>query len=499
LGDIDERAAAVIAPSRIALGVFVGQDRALRLENGAADDVLRGDQLEFGVRALLIDTWYGVLDGGSVRTDLGPYDDERALVVDELGEEVVAAGERVGGRIGVGASDGKRRTFLCHGLCELGATDLPTALADIREFLEDNPREVLIILIQDAISPRDTEGAFEESGLIDFVYPHTPGAKLPTLREMIRRDERVLVMAEEDASGVDWYQQGFELTQETPFKFQSPEEFSCKLNRGERSSPLFLLNHWIEKATPSPSDAAEVNAFDFLLERARRCEKQRGKLPNLVAVNFYDRGEVLEVVDELRFVARQELLFGLHVHVGIDDPEKAIHVANGMRVHLPIVLALSTNSPFWRGVPTGLMSTRTPIFKSFPRVGIPPRYESWDDFQSRVEFMVEANVVDDYTYFWWDVRPHPNLGTVETRICDAQTRLEHTMAIAALIQAMCKELAEHYEAGYELSTYPQEMLEENKWLAARHGLEGELVDLPRSSRVAAVDLARRLVERLRPH
>jgi carboxylate-amine ligase len=212
-----------------------------------------------------------------------------------------------------------------------------------------------------------------------------------------------------------------------------------------------------------------------------------------------DRPRYLEVVDALRFVARQELLFGLHVHVGIDDPEKAIHVANGMRVHVPILLALSSNSPFWRGVPTGLMSTRTPIFKTFPRVGVPPRYQSWSDFESRVEFMVRAKAVDDYTYFWWDVRPHPNLGTVEIRVCDAQTRLEHTIALAALIQAMCKELVEHHDAHHELGTYPREMLDENKWLAARYGLEGELVDLPQSSRVASIDLARRLVERLRPH
>lgn len=263
-------------------------------------------QLDFGVRALLIDTWYGVPDGGEVRTDLSAYDNERALVVEELGQGVVAAAERLGGRLGVGASDGKRQTYLCHGLCEIGVTGLATGLADIREFLEENPREVLIIFIQDTISPKDTEKAFDESGLIDFVYTHTPGAKLPTLREMIRRGERVLVMAEEDASGVDWYQQGFELTQETPFKFESPEEFSCKLNRGERTSPLFLLNHWIEKATPAPGDADKVNAFDFLLERARRCEKQRGMLPNLVAVNFYDRGRVLEVVDELNGFSRSE-------------------------------------------------------------------------------------------------------------------------------------------------------------------------------------------------
>jgi carboxylate-amine ligase len=113
--------------------------------------------------------------------------------------------------------------------------------------------------------------------------------------------------------------------------------------------------------------------------------------------------------------------------------------------------------------------------------------------------MVRANAVEDYTYFWWDVRPHPNLGTIEIRVCDAQTRLEHTVALAALIQAMCKELVEHYDARHVLGTYPREMLDENKWLAARYGLEGELVDLPSSSRVTSIDLARRLRDRLRPH
>jgi carboxylate-amine ligase len=212
-----------------------------------------------------------------------------------------------------------------------------------------------------------------------------------------------------------------------------------------------------------------------------------------------ERERYHEILDALAFVARQELLFGLHVHVGVDDPEKAIHVANGMRVHIPLLLALSSNSPFWRGMQTGMMSARTPIFRLLPRVGIPPRFEGWSDYQARIDFMVEAGAVADYTFLWWDVRPHPQLGTIEVRCCDAQTRLRHTIALAALIQAMCKELAEHYEAGYELGTFPHELLEENKWLAARHGLRGELIDLPKASRTPARELARRLVERLRPH
>ncbi len=206
-----------------------------------------------------------------------------------------------------------------------------------------------------------------------------------------------------------------------------------------------------------------------------------------------------DLVDALRFVARQEVIFGVHVHVSIDDPDKAIHVANGMRVHVPVLLALSANSPFWQGDPTGLASARTPIFRQFPRVGIPPHYRDWEDYQRRIEFMMEAGVIADYTYLWHDVRPHPDFGTVEIRVMDSQTRLEHTLGIAALIQALARELAEHFESGKPLSSYPLEMLDENKWLAARHGLDHELVDLPRSERVSTRELAARLIERMHDH
>ncbi|MGH2856871.1 MAG: carboxylate-amine ligase [Solirubrobacteraceae bacterium] len=206
-----------------------------------------------------------------------------------------------------------------------------------------------------------------------------------------------------------------------------------------------------------------------------------------------------DLISALRFVARQELIFGMHVHIGIDDPDKAIHVANGMRVHIPVLLGLSANSPFWRGDPTGLASTRTPIFRAFPRVGIPPTYADWEDYERRIEFMIEAGVIEDYTYLWHDVRPHPSFGTVEIRVMDSQTHVEHSLGLAALVQALVRELSDHFEAGRSLSRYPFEMLDENRWLAARHGLEGELVDLPGSDRVATRTLARRLIERMRDH
>ena len=146
-----------------------------------------------------------------------------------------------------------------------------------------------------------------------------------------------------------------------------------------------------------------------------------------------------------------------------------------------------------------MLSARTPIFRAFPRVGIPPRYEDFDDWSRRIEFMVESRTINDYTYLWYDVRPHPKFGTVEIRVMDSQTRLEHTLGLAALVQAMVKELAEHFDSGEPLSRYPYEMLDENKWLAARHGLDGELVDLPSQERVPTQALARRLLDRLHGH
>src|SRR4051794_26812780 len=130
-----------------------------------------------------------------------------------------------------------------------------------------------------------------------------------------------------------------------------------------------------------------------------------------------------ELISALRFVARQELIFGLHVHVGVEGADKAIHVADGMRVHLPVLLALSVNSPFWRADASGLHSTRTPIFRAFPRVGVPPAYRTWQGYADQIDFMTGSGVMEDYTYLWYDVRPHPALGTVEIRVCDSQTRI----------------------------------------------------------------------------
>jgi carboxylate-amine ligase len=270
-----------------------------------------------------------------------------------------------------------------------------------------------------------------------------------------------------------------------------------------------LMESVLEIATTPCRDTAEAGAeLRALRRQVQASAAERGMAIGSAGTHPFamwedqrisQRQRYRDLVAALRFVARQELIFGAHVHVGIDDPDKAIHVANGMRVHLPLLLALSANSPFWRADATGLLSTRQPIFRAFPRVGIPPRYKDYEDYARRVGFMVESKAIEDYTYLWYDVRPHPNLGTVETRVLDAQTRVEHTLGLAALIQAMVKELAEHFDAGKRLSVYPYEMLDENKWLAARHGLDGELVDLPSTNRVPTKELARRVLDRMREH
>jgi carboxylate-amine ligase len=270
-----------------------------------------------------------------------------------------------------------------------------------------------------------------------------------------------------------------------------------------------LMESVLEIATKPARNTAEAGVqLRALRDQVRMTAAQRGLTIGSAGTHPFARWEdqriaartrYRELVSALRFVARQELIFGLHVHVGIDDPDKAIHVADGMRVHLPVLLALSANSPFWRGDSTGLASSRMPIFRQFPRVGVPPSYRDWAHYEREIEFMISSGVMEDYTYLWYDVRPHPRLGTVEIRACDAQTRVEHTLALAALIQAMVKELAEHYESGAHLAEYPWQMLDENRWLAARHGLDGELVDLPANQRVSTRALAQRLLDRLREH
>jgi carboxylate-amine ligase len=205
-----------------------------------------------------------------------------------------------------------------------------------------------------------------------------------------------------------------------------------------------------------------------------------------------------DLIRSLGFVARQELVFGMHVHIGMADPEETIAVANNLRPYVPLLIALGANSPLWRGKPTGLMSSRVPIFRAFPRVGLPPRFAGWADFVRRVEVLSNAGVIGDYTYLWYDVRPHPRLGTIEIRAMDSQTRVEHTLALAALVQSLVKRLTEEFQTGAEILDPPWELLDENRWLAARHGLEASLLDPVTGQRRGVRELTEELLESLAP-
>jgi carboxylate-amine ligase len=212
-----------------------------------------------------------------------------------------------------------------------------------------------------------------------------------------------------------------------------------------------------------------------------------------------DRPRYKELALELGWIAEQELNFGTHVHVGIDDAEKAIYVADGMRGYLPLLLGMSSNSPLWRGKVTGMMSSRTPVFRAFPRVGIPPYYGSWEIYSHRVEQMMRGGAIPDYTYLWWDVRPHPNLGTVELRVFDQQTRVEHTMGFAALGQSLAHRLAANYDDGVPSVEHPWELIDDNKVRAALVGIEGKLIDFTRGIEVQGGDMAGGAIEDLREH
>ena len=206
------------------------------------------------------------------------------------------------------------------------------------------------------------------------------------------------------------------------------------------------------------------------------------------------------LIEMLQYVARRELVFGMHVHVAVPTPEAALQVMEGVLIELPVLLALSTNSPFWRGEATGLQSTRAMIFAAFPRSGISPRFESYQDYADAVGFMEATGAIGDYTHLWWDVRPHPRFGTVELRVMDVQTRVEDTVALAAYVQCLVKQILDEVEAGRPPVAYNRMLLSENKWLAARYGLDAPLMDLAAGKRIkmAARTLAKRRLRELRP-
>ena len=204
------------------------------------------------------------------------------------------------------------------------------------------------------------------------------------------------------------------------------------------------------------------------------------------------------VYGSMRELARREPTFALHVHIGLRDPDRAICVSNRMRAHLPLLLALSANSPFWQGRDTGLASARTPLFQAFPRVGIPRAFESYAEYVATVDLLVRCQAFPEPTFLWWDVRLQPSLGTVEVRIMDTQETVARTAALVALVQSVARLEAEEGYVSDALVTSP-EVLAENRFLAARDGAVAALIDPVRERRVPVATLLEELVEAARPH
>jgi carboxylate-amine ligase len=207
------------------------------------------------------------------------------------------------------------------------------------------------------------------------------------------------------------------------------------------------------------------------------------------------------LVDQMQYIARRELIFGLHVHVAVNDAEKAIQVVNGLIGHLAELVALSSNSPFWRGEPTGLASSRHMVFAAFPRSGPPPRFRDYADYAEVVGQLERTGCIADYTHIWWDIRLHPRLGTIEIRICDAVTQLDDVVAITAFCQALVKHYSERFDAGEEIPSFHRILTTENKWLAARYGLEAPVMDLVtgRRNRLSVSQVIRRTLKLVEPH
>jgi hypothetical protein len=266
-------------------------------------------QLEYGIRGFLIDTHYAVPsglrfpDGSSVVLTDASSEIGRSELTEPGSTDRAQRAEQLTREIPVGVTGATPDVYLCHNYCELGATRFSDALAQYDPFLDQNPNEVIILFLEDYVSTTDSRTAFEQSGLIDHVWTLQPGAPMPTLREMIDADRQVLVLSEHMGGPPAWYHAGFEISEETPYAFTSIEEFSCRPNRGGTGKALFLLNHWLTSGSPDADAAARANGRDVLLERIRTCEEERGRRVNLVGVNFYDRGDLLDIVDDLNGVS----------------------------------------------------------------------------------------------------------------------------------------------------------------------------------------------------
>jgi Short repeat of unknown function (DUF308) len=253
-------------------------------------------QLKDGIRVLLIDPHYGIVSGDDVRTDLVKEGTDRNRIAKQIGEAGLAAAERLVGQLGGTSVEGERVPYLCHSVCELGATEMVAALTDVRRFLERNRHEVVIIFIEPSIMPDEIAGAFQDAGLYPYLATLQRYEPLPTLREMIASNRRLVVFTERDGGTPDWYHEGFSFTQDTEV---GAELDKCEGRNGNAASPLLMVNHWVD-GFPAPVEANEaVTTMKALLERAKTCKRELGRIPNLFPVDFYDSGDIVEAVAKL--------------------------------------------------------------------------------------------------------------------------------------------------------------------------------------------------------
>src|SRR3954467_8104837 len=276
-----------------------------------------------------------------------------------------------------------------------------------------------------------------------------------------------------------------------------------KLLLGEKIKPE-MIQSMIEVGTGVCANIQEARA-DISKLRCIISSLARKKGMEIVAASthpfskwseqeIYEGDRYKLLVDELQMVARSLLIFGVHVHVAVRDLERRIHIMNAARYFLPHVLALTTSSPFWLGFNTGLKSYRSEVFKKFPRTEIPDHFESYAQYQSYLDLLIKMNCIQDGSKIWWDIRPHHLFPTLEFRICDIPTRVDDTIAVAALFQAIVAKLTTLIDKNLGFRLYHRRLIQENKWRAVRYGLEGKLIDFGKQTEVPVRDLVRELLE-----
>lgn len=261
-------------------------------------------QLDDGIRLLMIDPHYGIVDReGRIRTDLDAEGTTRNRVASQLGADAVSAAERLAGRLDLVPAEGEQRLYLCHTLCELGAERMSSTLREVRGWLERNRAEVVVIVLESSVDPADVEQAFESAKLEPYLATLPRDRPLPTLREMITSGRRLVLLDDEDGGDESWLQPAFLFAQDTSIRAFTRSAMACDPSRGTPDNPLLIMNHWVDRFPPPPTAAREVNRRSALSGRIRSCRGRLGRVPNAIAVDFYDRGDLLAVVRELNQTA----------------------------------------------------------------------------------------------------------------------------------------------------------------------------------------------------